>query len=70
MVQKSLAYGIRFALLVLCASLVACSATLHTPAKAAAAPTTVRVNNGGTALTETNGKVWAADRGYPPTLVS
>jgi Malectin domain len=69
MVQKSLAYGIRFALLVLCASLVPFWTTLNAPAKAAAAAT-VRVNNGGTALTESNGIAWTADRGYVGGRVS
>jgi hypothetical protein len=63
MVQKSLAYSIRFALLVLCASLAAFSTALNAPAKAATAAT-VRVNNGGGAFTEANGISWVADSGY------
>ncbi|HEX6674142.1 MAG TPA: malectin domain-containing carbohydrate-binding protein [Actinomycetes bacterium] len=69
MVQKSLAYGIRFALLVLCASLVPFTTTLNAPAKAAAA-TTVRVNNGGAAFTESNRIAWTADHGYDGGRIS
>jgi Malectin domain len=69
MVQKSLAYGIRFALVFLCASLVAFSTTLNAPAKAASAAP-VRVNDGGTAFTESNGIAWAADYGFDGGRVS
>src|SRR5919197_2210166 len=69
MAQKSLAYGIRFILFILSASLVACSTGMNAPAKAAAA-TTLRVNNGGGAFTESNGIAWAADYGYDGGRVS
>jgi hypothetical protein len=69
MVQKSLAYVIRFALLILAVSLVACSPALDAPAKAAAAAT-ARVNSGGSAFAEANGVSWAADHGYDGGRVS
>src|SRR6266545_514765 len=69
MMQKSLAYGIRFVLLVLTVSLVAFSSVLDAPANADTAAT-VRVNSGSGAFTESNGIAWAADSGYDGGRVS
>src|SRR6266545_3039639 len=60
MMQKSLAYGIRFVLLVLTVSLVAFSSVLDAPANADTAAT-VRVNSGSGAFTESNGIARVAD---------
>jgi hypothetical protein len=70
MLQTRFAYGIRFALIVLAASLVAGPLALRSPAAHAAAAVTARVNTGAGAYTEPNGVAWRNDSGYSGGLIS